>query len=111
MLLLKPFSTLKMPNCIYYQVIYEKVSTPDHCFTSMKKDGTWCDEIFIHLAANFLKNEIILLPIYARDGHGTSGKIIISPLEKIGNPFYFLYYKNIHFQSIIPTNTSALAYT
>ena len=89
----------------------EKVSTSDHWFTSMKKDGIWCDEIFIHLAANFLKKEIILLPIYARDGHGTSGKIIISPSEKIGNPFYFLYYKNIHFQSIIPTNTSALAYT
>ena len=90
--------------------VKEEVSTPDHWFTSMKKDGTWCDEIFIHLAANFLKKEIILLPIYAKDGHGTSGKIIISPLEKIGNPFYFLYYKNIHFQSIIPTNTSALTY-
>ena len=90
---------------------HKEVSDQNDWLDNMKKDGTWCDEIFIHLAANFLKKEIILLPIYARDGHGTSGKIIISPLEKIGNPFYFLYYKNIHFQSIIPTNTSALAYT
>ena len=90
---------------------HKEVSDQNDWLDNMKKDGTWCDEIFIHLADNFLKKEIILLPIYARDGHGTSGKIIISPLEKIGNPFYFLYYKNIHFQSIIPTNTSALAYT
>ena len=90
---------------------YEKgeVSTPDDWLASMKKDGTWCNEIFIHLAANFLKKDIVLLPIYAKDGHGTTDKIIISPTETIGNPFYFLYYENIHFQSIVPTNTSSLA--
>ena len=38
--------------------VKEEVSTPDHWFTSMKKDGTWCDEIFIHLAANFLKKKL-----------------------------------------------------
>ena len=85
-----------------------EVSTPENWLASMKKNGTWCDEIFIQLAANFLKKDIILLPIYAKDGHGTSDKIIISATtEKIGNPFYFLYYKNTHFQSIIPTNTTA----
>ena len=28
--------------------VKEEVSTPDHWFTSMKKDGIWCDEIGIH---------------------------------------------------------------
>ena len=95
---------------LYLLPVDEKgeVSTPDDWLASMKKDGAWCNEIFIHLAAKFLKKELVLLPIDAKDGHGTSDKIIISPIEKIGNPFYFLYYKNIHFQSIIPTNTSAL---
>ena len=84
-----------------------EVSTPENWLASMKKDGTWCNEIFIHLAAKFLKKELVLLPIDAKDGHGTSDKIIISPIEKIGNPFHFLYYKNMHFQSIIPKNTSS----
>ena len=79
-----------------------EVSAPDDWLDSMKKDGKWCDDIFIHLAATFLKKEIIFLPIYAKDGHGTSDKIVVSPKEKIGNPFYMLYYKNFHFQSIIP---------
>ena len=102
---------LNADNAKLYLLPYEKgeVATPDDWLAYMKKDGTWCNEIFIHLAANFLKKDIVLLPIYAKDGHGTSDKIIISPTEKIGNPFYFLYYKNIHFQSIVPTNTSALA--
>ena len=81
-----------------------EVSSPDDWFDTMKKDGNWCDDVFIYLAATFLKKELIFLPIDAKDGHGTSDKIVISPKEKIGNPFYMLYYKNIHFQSIIPTN-------
>ena len=81
---------------------HKKVSAPDDWLNTMTKNGTWCDEIFIYLAANFLKKELIFLPIDAKDGHGTSDKIIISPIEKIGNPFYMLYFKNIHFQSIIP---------
>ena len=80
-----------------------EVSAPDDWLDSMKKDGKWCDDIFIHLAATFLKKEIIFLPIYAKDGHGTSDKIVVSPKEKIGNPFYMLYFKNFHFQSIVPT--------
>ena len=95
---------------LYLLPVDEKgeVSTTDDWLASMKKDGTWCNEIFIHLAAKFLKKELVLLPIDAKDGHGTSDKIIISPIEKIGNPLYFLYYKNIHFQSIVPANTSAV---
>ena len=82
---------------------HREVVAPDDWLDTMKKDGKWCDEIFIYLAANFLKKELIFLPIDAKDGHGTSDKIVISPNEKIGNPFHMLYYKNIHFQSIIPT--------
>ena len=82
---------------------HREVSAADDWLNNMKKDSNWCDDIFIYLAATFLKKELIILPIYAKDGHGTSDRIIISPKEKIGNPFYMLYYKNAHFQSIIPT--------
>ena len=84
---------------------HKEVSDQNDWLENMKKDGTWCDDIFIHLAATFLKKEIVFLPIYAKDGHGTSDKIVISPEEKIGNPFYMLYYRNFHFQSIIPGNS------
>ena len=83
---------------------HKEVSDQNDWLDNMKKDGTWCDDIFIHLAATFLKKEIVFLPIYAKDGHGTSDKIVISPEEKIGNPFYMLYYRNVHFQSIFPAN-------
>ena len=84
---------------------HREVLAPDDWLDFMNKDGKWCDDIFIYLAATFLKKELIFLPIDAKDGHGTSDKIIISPKIKIGNPFYMLYYKNIHFQSIIPNIT------
>ena len=84
---------------------HREVSAPDDWLDNMKKDGKWCDDIFIYLAATFLKKELVFLPINAKDGHGTSDRIVISPKEKIGNPFYMLYYKNIHFQSIIPNIT------
>ena len=83
---------------------HSEVSAPEDWLDTMKKDGKWCDYIFIHLAATFLKKELVFLPIYAKDGHGTSDKIVISPEEKIGNPFYMLYYRNVHFQSIFPAN-------
>ena len=100
-------ATIKdVDNAKHYVLSEDKnreVSDPDDWLDTMKKDRTWCDEIFIYLAATFLKKELVFLPIDAKDGHGTSDKIVISPKVKIGNPFYMLYYKNIHFQSIIPT--------
>ena len=87
---------------------HREVSAADDWLNNMKKDGNWCDDIFIYLAATFLKKELIILPIYAKDGHGTSDRIIISPKKIIGNPLYMLYYKNIHFQSIIPTTSPNL---
>ena len=100
-------ATIKnVDNAKHYTLSEDKnreVSDPDDWLDTMKKDGKWCDEIFIYLAATFLKKELVFLPIDAKDGHGTSDKIVISPKVKIGNPFYMLYYKNIHFQSIIPT--------
>ena len=86
---------------------HREVSTPDEWLDNMKKDGKWCDDIFIYLAATYLKKELVFLPIEAKDGHGSSDRIVISPKEIIGNPFYMLYYKNIHFQSIIPIPNDA----
>ena len=42
---------------------HKEVSTPDDWLDAMKKDGKWCDDIFIHLAATFLKKEIIFLSV------------------------------------------------
>ena len=69
---------------------------------SMTRNGIWCDDTFIYLAATFLKKQIIMLPIYAEDGHGESGEIIVNPEETIGSPLHLLYYKDVHFQSILP---------
>ena len=68
----------------------------------IQQDFEWCDDIFIYLAAKMLKKEIVLLPVYPDDGHGDSGKIVVTPEEKTGTPFYMLYYKDVHFQSIVP---------
>ena len=87
---------------------HKEVSAADDWLDNMKKDGKWCDDIFIYLAATFLKKELVILPINAKDGHGNSDKIIITPKEVIGNPLLMLYYKNIHFQSIIPITSSDL---
>ena len=87
---------------------HREVSAVEDWLDNMKKDGNWCDDIFIYLAATFLKKELVILPIYAKDGHGSSDRIIISPMEIIGNPLYMLYYKNIHFQSIIPKTSPNL---
>ena len=73
---------------------------------SITKDRTWCDDMFIYLAASMLKKKIILLPIYADNGHGGSGEILITPDETIGNPLYMLYYKGVHFQSIVPIDST-----
>ena len=34
---------------------HREVSTPDEWLDNMKKDGKWCDDIFIYLAATYLK--------------------------------------------------------
>ena len=76
---------------------------PDAWFENMEKDRFWCDYPFLWLAANYLKKEIIVLPIYSQDGHGETGQISIPPeMPTIGEPFYFLNYTNIHFQLIRP---------
>ena len=74
---------------------------------SITKEGTWCDDMFIFLAASMLKKKIILLPVYPDDGHGQSGQIIVDPDETIGNPLHLLYYKDVHFQSIVPIDSDA----
>ena len=74
-------------------------------FENMEKDGTWCDNPFLLLTAKYFKKEIIVLPIYPQDGHNGTGKITITPgpeIPTIGEPFYFLNYSNVHFQSIRP---------
>ena len=68
-------------------------------FENMEKDGTWCDNPFLLLTAKYFKKEIIVLPIYAEDGHNGTGKITITPgpeIPTVGEPFYFLNYSNIH---------------
>ena len=78
------------------------VLTSEEWIHTMKQDREWCDDIFVYLAATLLKKEIVMIPIYPRDGHGGTGKIVVTPDEKIGNPIYLLYYKDVHFQSIVP---------
>ena len=66
------------------------------------KLGFWCDYSFLLSAANYLERDMVILPIDPNDGHGDTGRIVIEAREKTGEPFYFLSYFNIHFQSIRP---------
>ena len=66
------------------------------------KLGFWCDYSFLLSAANYLERDMVILPIDPNDGHGDTGRIVIEAREKTGEPFYFLSYYNVHFQSIRP---------
>ena len=66
------------------------------------RPGYWCDYSFLLAAANYLKRDLVILPIDPKDGHGGTGFIRITPRETSGDPFYFLYYVGVHYQSIIP---------
>ena len=80
----------------------EDVSSPEDWRDKMILPTTFCDDIFVFLTAEYLKRELILVPIHKEDGHGGTGFIRITPRETSGNPFYFLYYVGVHYQSIIP---------
>ena len=69
------------------------------------KLGFWCDYSFLLSAANYLERDMVILPIDPNDGHGDTGRIVIEAREKTGEPFYFLSYYNIHYQSIRPKPT------
>ena len=80
---------------------------PNAWFENMEKDGFWCDYPFLWLTANYFKKEIIVLPIHKEDGHGGTGQINTPPnVPTVGEPFYFLNYSNVHFQSIRPKETN-----
>ena len=82
------------------------VLTAEEWLHKMKQEFEWCDDIFVYLAATFLKKEIVMIPVYDRDGHGGTGRIFVTPDEKIGDPLYMLYFKDVHFQSIVPIETA-----
>ena len=67
-----------------------------------KRPGYWCTYAFLVAAANLLKRDFVILPIYPESGHGDTGKIVINARESMGEPFYFLEYFNVHYQSIRP---------
>ena len=74
----------------------------------MKQSGVFCDDIFLQVASNFLNRTLILVPVFAEEGHNEKGEIIKKPAIDLGyEPFYILYYSEIrfevgHFQSIRP---------
>ena len=69
---------------------------------NMMKNGYWRDHAFLQLASNYLKKDFVILPINPEDGHNGTDRIIINAKSSIGEPFYFLHYSNVHFQSIRP---------
>ena len=78
----------------------------------MRQSGVFCDDIFLQVASNFLNRTLILVPVFAEEGHNERGEIIKSPAIDLGfEPFYILYYSEIrfevgHFQSIRPNSHS-----
>ena len=80
-------------------------SAADVWIENMMTDTFWCDHVFIQLAANYIKRDIVIFQIQKIDGHGDDeGKIIIQASESYGE-IYLLNYIDIHFQSILPALT------
>ena len=76
---------------------------PTAWYDNMTQDFAWCDHPFLILTAIYLKRKLIVLSIYPDDSP-PNGQIIIENegMETDGEPFYFLNYSNVHFQSIFP---------
>ena len=72
---------------------------------NMAKDRFWVDHAFIQLCSNFIKRDIMILPIYREDGHNGKGWIKIPAKESAGK-VYLLCYMNLHYQSIVPNTKS-----
>ena len=73
---------------------------PNAWLDDMKKDGTWVDNLFIQLFSNWIRRDIMILPLYPDDGHD-DGWIKI-PAKISHGKVYMLYYPNKHYQSIMP---------
>ena len=68
----------------------------------MKINGTWVDNAFIQLFSNWIRRDIMILPLYPEDGHDDSWIKISAKISH--GKVYMLYYPNKHYQSIVPKN-------
>ncbi len=127
---LKGLARAKSPSQIRSMVVHQlglleatgKIAWPGHMSMEdwskyMIQDGTYCDQVFFLLSAEVFNREIVLVPIFAEDGHDNSGLIKFTPSSFLSSqmysPFYLLYYSdtkfvNPHFQSIRPINLNEL---
>ena len=68
--------------------------SPKVWFKKMKVDGTWCDDVFLQLAANIFNKNIILIPLSASSAHHGG---MYSDLRSVdggsGDPFFMLYFE------------------
>ena len=71
----------------------------------MASDRFWVDHVFIQLCSNFIRRDIMILPIYPEDGHNGKGWIKIPARESAGK-IHLLCYMNVHYQSIVPNTKS-----
>ena len=75
---------------------------PTAWYDNMTQDFAWCDHPFLILTAIYLKRKLIVLPIHPEDSPNGQTIIEHEGMEIDGEPFYFLNYSNVHFQSIFP---------
>ena len=86
------------------------------------EDALHCDLIFVQLAANYLKRQIVLIPLYQPDENsvGTEKKddiqkrlLTVTPNEKVSNKSYYMLYfpqgqfgPHHYFQSVLKNDES-----
>ena len=79
--------------------------SPKVWLKKMKVDGTWCDDVFLQLAANIFSKNIFLIPLSASSAHHGG---MYSDLRSVdggsGDPFFMLYFEEWrtagHYQSL-----------
>ena len=73
----------------------------------MTKDKTWCDDVFLQIAANILNRNVILIPLSPSSAHHAGMYQEIRSFNGgEGDPFYMLYFEEWrtagHYQSLEP---------
>ena len=73
----------------------------------MRKDGTWCDDVFLQIVANIFHKNVILIPLSPSSAHHAGMYLDIrSSTGGVGDPFFMLYFEEWrmagHYQSLEP---------
>ena len=100
-------------------IFWVEAFSPESWLSEMRKDKTWCDDVFLQLVANIFNKNIILIPLSSSSAHHAGMYLDIrSAHGGQGDPFFMLYFEEWrmagHYQSLEPdpsvTNNRVIAH-